>query len=1393
MKNKWFPVIPIRFKQVHLSFSILMMVTFIGLSITVNAQNFQQVYKGIADIQAASDEFGTSVSISGDYAIVGAPNEDEDASGGNFVPNAGAAYIFKKDGGGNWNLHQKIVSPVRTTTDQFGGSVSIAGDYIIVGAALADSNPGSNTNTNEGAAYVFERNTTSGFWDYKATLVAPVRANADGFGGAVTITNTGYAFVGANAEDEDANDNNNLDASGSTYFYQRNNSTTNWDFKQKIVASDRATFENFGSSLGVSGNFLVIGAKAEDVSTIGDNFGAIYVYQYNSGTGLWDEFTKLTAPTIDRDAFDAFGVSVAINGNWIVAGANFDDQKDDTGTDGTPLDNAGAAYIFKFDGTNWVYKKKIVAPNRLAADNFGNYVAISGNNMVITAQAEDEDVNEGNTINNTGSAYVFHLTATDDWVLVKKITAGDRELNALFGSNIAMDGEDLIIGARRKDEGTGPLSDAGAMYIYKNGPFDPGMAFNGSNGFITLPNESNFDATNAFTIEAWVKFSGSLADGQYQSIVTKGNEAWRLRFKGTPDPVLLAFDYNGTNEITSSGTPDFKLGTWHHVAVVFDGSTTTKTLTMYIDGVVDATQTFSSDMIPNNDPVWIGNNKDDTSILDGSVDDIRIWKRVKSMTEIQAAKDCKLTGAEPCLVAYFDFSEGLPNAPNTTITEVKDLTGINNGTLFGFTLDGNTSNFTDADPGLTRLANCTNPISLPLMVIEGNSNPINNGSFSFSTTNDTDLGEVLIGNTVTRTYTIKNNGLLPLTLTNNPDYVQSTGGNGAFTIISQPSSNTIAVGGQITFTVEFKPNMEDASVVDIAIASNDCSNVFTFKISGVGKINPEINVVDPNNNTISSGGTFNMGSKAVGTGALTQTLTIQNTNTAGNLSLTGTAPNFVTISGSSDFSITTQPSSTIAANSSTTFQVSFTPSSSGTKTATLSIANDDADENPYTVVLTAQGGSPEINLQDQSGTNIASGGTIDLGTVTVNTNAITRTFTIQNTDAIASLSLTGNVTVSGNTAYSISAQPTSSTIAPQGSTTFTVSFNPNATGILTAAVSIANDDADENPYILNLTTEVNPPDVPEITVIFNDSKNNTNTTLKSGDTIPLDTIAALNTLSRTITIKNEGTAALNLNATNPFVFSGTNATEYSVDMTNAQTTIAVNDSATFTINFIPTALGIRTSTLTINNDDGNEGAFVINFEDFAIVPPTEPADVNVIPTTPPADQTTSTPNAATVTWVAPTDLTNIQGFRVRRSDGDTSNFALLAELDLNAKDFLDLNLVEGVQYYYRVYSFNQFGESKPGPLSSLVYVGIEETRRFSNQTLVFPNPTAGQTRVQFPSVNAYQAYLKIYTQAGKLVRESTQKINSQSIQYDLKGLANGRYLMQIQVGEYTIYKHIIKH
>lgn len=1364
---------------------------FLWLTFTGHAQNFQQTDTQTADVFNMDDEFGTSVSISGNYAVVGAPEHDEDVSGGNNISNAGAVYIFKNDGAGNWAFHQKIVSPARNISDQFGGSVSIAGDYIIVGANLADSNPATNLNSNEGAAYVFKRNTGSDQWVILgAPLVAPNVANADQFGISVAITNTGDAFVGANAEDEDASDGDFKDGAGSAYFYRWDG--TNWNMKQKIVASDREQFESFGSSLAVSGNFLVIGAQAEDVSTIGDNFGAAYVYQFNSSTEQWDEFTKLTAPTADRSTSDAFGVSVAIDGDWIVVGANFDDEKDDTGTDGSPLDNAGAAYVFKYDGTSWNYTKKLVAGVRAAADNFGVRVSISGENILISAQAEDEDENEDNTINNAGSAYIFHLTDGDNWVRAKKITSSTRETNALFGSQVAIDGDYLIVGARRKDISSS--TDAGEVYFYKNGTtFNPGLAFNGSDSYIVLPtvNEFKFDVTTAFTIEAWVKFSGgTLADGQYQSIVTKGNEAWRLRFKGTADPVLLSFDYNGTNEVNSSGTPDFKLGGWHHVAVVFDGSTTTKTVTMYIDGTVNASQVFSSDMIPNNDPVWVGNNFDDNSVLNGSIDDLRIWKRTKDATEIAAAKDCQLTGSEPCLLAYLDFNDGFPNGENTGLTQVKDVSDNNNWFLLNFDLNDLSSNFTDADPTLSRAGTCSNAINLPVMTILGNGANIKNNGIDFSMDNDTQLGNINIGTSVTRTYTIKNTGLLDLNLLNGPNFVTNTGSSD-FTITQQPTVSTLAPNAETSFTIQFTPTIEDAPVGTFSINSNDCNGVFFVNVTGAGVTVPEINVQDDATpaNSIDSGDNFDLGTQAINGSPILRTFTIQNTN-SGTLNLTGTAPNFITLTGSSDFSIASQPtSSTIAGNSSTTFQVRFNTNTVGTQTAVLTIANDDADEDIYTINLSTEGVAPEINLVDPLNNNIETGNTVNFGTVTVGSSTINQTFTIQNTASIATLNLKNSapnlVAITGDNAFSITSQP-NDIIAAQTSTTFQVSFDPSAVGSYSAQISIANDDPDEDPYIVNFTAEVNPPLSPEITVSYNGSN------LNSGDTLAVDTTAALNTRSTMITILNEGTAALNLEADVPFVLSGTNASEFAIDASATTNPVAINANTTVTVNLTPTSLGKKTATLTINNDDANEGAFIVHLKSFAVAPPTQPAEVTVQPTDPPADANPTTPNAVNVSWTPPDDLDNVIGYRIKRSDGNTDNFNLIAEVDINTTTYLDLNLVEGVQYYYRVFSYNQFGESDPGPLSSLIYVGVEETQRFAKQTLVFPNPATSKTNIRFPQIAAQQVILNLYNSSGQLLKTSTQKLTKQAIVYDMEDLANGRYLLQIQIADHTIYKQIIK-
>ena len=161
--------------------------------------NWLQVQKIVAFDRGVNDNFAESVSISGNYAIVGAADESEDALGGNTILNAGSAYLFERDGGGNWNQTQKIVASDRAEQDFF-GTVSISGSYAIVGATW-ESEDADGNKAKAGSAYLFERD-GGGDWTQSQKIVASDREAGDFFGRGVSVSGE-YAIIGAAQEDED--------------------------------------------------------------------------------------------------------------------------------------------------------------------------------------------------------------------------------------------------------------------------------------------------------------------------------------------------------------------------------------------------------------------------------------------------------------------------------------------------------------------------------------------------------------------------------------------------------------------------------------------------------------------------------------------------------------------------------------------------------------------------------------------------------------------------------------------------------------------------------------------------------------------------------------------------------------------------------------------------------------------------------------------------------------------------------------------------------------------------------------------------------------------------------------------------------------------------------------
>lgn len=433
------------------------------------AQDWDQVIKAVASDRAANDHFGYSVAISGNFAIVGACFEDQDSIGIDSLSKAGSAYIFTKSGD-TWIQEQKLVASDRAADDEFGMSVAISGNYAIVGAYQQDEDAsGTNTLINAGAAYIFYNDGST--WVQQQKVVAFDRSVYRYFGNSVAISGN-YAIVGAYREDGDANGENSITQAGAAYIFFNNGST--WIQQQKVVASDRASYDEFGLSVAISGDYAIVGTPNESEDANGENTlgnaGSAYIFV--RGESTWTQQQKIVAS--DRATSDYFAYSVAISGDHVIVGAYAEDE-DTSGTN--TLLTSGSAYIFERAVTTWNQKQKIVASDRAESCWFGHSVAISGNNAIVGAYRE---------LGNIGSAYIFEREATA-WIQQQEIIASAREGFDYFGYSVAISGDNAIVGAYEEDEDANEentIQAAGSAYIFTKSSDDTTKIYD-----LTVPTE----------------------------------------------------------------------------------------------------------------------------------------------------------------------------------------------------------------------------------------------------------------------------------------------------------------------------------------------------------------------------------------------------------------------------------------------------------------------------------------------------------------------------------------------------------------------------------------------------------------------------------------------------------------------------------------------------------------------------------------------------------------------------------------------------------------------------------------------------------------------------------------------------------------------------------------
>jgi hypothetical protein len=401
--------------------------------------------KLLASDGAAGDEFGKSVSISGNVALVGAENDDDKGS------KSGSAYVFRWNGS-SWVEEQKLLASDGSEEDEFGASVSISGDVALVGAVDEGSN------SQEGSAYVYRWNGSS--WVEEQKLLASDGAVGNVFGARVSISGN-VALVGA-AEDEQF-----PFGTGSAYVYRWNGSS--WVEEQKLLASDGASRDRFGLAVSISGDVALVGAVTDDDK--GSDSGSAYVFRWSDTS--WVEEQKLLAS--DGAAGDEFGKSVSISGNVALVG---------TGDEET-----GSAYVFRWNGSSWVEEQKLLASDGAAGDEFGRSVSISGNVALVGARNDDD---KGT---NSGSAYVFRWNGSS-WVEEQKLLASDGAAGDEFSSyqGVSFSGNRALVGAFRDDDkGT----DSGSAYVYLINTPIPDVKANGSDGPITISTLDTLSVTVA--------------------------------------------------------------------------------------------------------------------------------------------------------------------------------------------------------------------------------------------------------------------------------------------------------------------------------------------------------------------------------------------------------------------------------------------------------------------------------------------------------------------------------------------------------------------------------------------------------------------------------------------------------------------------------------------------------------------------------------------------------------------------------------------------------------------------------------------------------------------------------------------------------------------------------
>jgi drug/metabolite transporter superfamily protein YnfA len=352
--------------------------------------------EGTASDGQYDDAFGYSTALAGTTVLAGAPGR---------VAGTGAVYAYTRNSGG-LTAQTLITAANGQIGDGFGTALAFDGTTLVVGAPYASN----------GAGAVYLYTYKSGAWKPQTELTASDGQNGDLFGNVVALSGSSIV-IGAPGRNN---------GTGAAYVFTLNGAS--WSQQAELIAGDGESGDGFGSSVGLSGSNLVVGAPYANTATV-VNPGLAYLYTLSAGQ--WTQVTELTST---NGAFgDQFGFAVAISGGLIAVGA--------------PNTNGGAGAIYPYTQTanGWKPQSELTG---LGSDAlFGGALALSGNTLVVGAYGRDFF---------TGQVYALTLN-NGVWSLSTALTAQDGQQLGYFGTSVALSNGSIAIGAPSANSGTGSL------------------------------------------------------------------------------------------------------------------------------------------------------------------------------------------------------------------------------------------------------------------------------------------------------------------------------------------------------------------------------------------------------------------------------------------------------------------------------------------------------------------------------------------------------------------------------------------------------------------------------------------------------------------------------------------------------------------------------------------------------------------------------------------------------------------------------------------------------------------------------------------------------------------------------------------------------------------------